>query len=273
MLFVMFRAFNCVLEARSISACMNTVWCAMCISLYLVTFVMVKILIASMPEKLKRSHAVSWAKLAKIKGIRKRHGMEGFLSVLTTLCAMFLFCLMGSDSVTSASTVQSVGLVGGASVSLLLISVLLTRLSSHGDEEEDEEEEKADVIVEELANTWVGLSYLFTLTYSAVYAAYGVGVDGGQKWEYMMLLFPITLLSYVICFFAKPLRNDRKYKFVVTSQFALLGIVSEIFAAVGNFRNGLIVDCVLNLVQPPFYALQFKVGMKVRGGEERSDEH
>ncbi|GMH93581.1 hypothetical protein TrST_g2467 [Triparma strigata] len=77
-LFVMFRAFNCVLGKRSIAACMNDVWCAMFISLYLVSFVVMKILVASMPEVLRRSHAFTWEKLATMDGIRKRNGMEGF---------------------------------------------------------------------------------------------------------------------------------------------------------------------------------------------------
>lgn len=88
-LFVMFRALNCVTEGNSILTCHNTVLCSTFISLYFVLFTMTKMAVGGMCEEQKTMKAISWEKIASMTGIRMRHKIEGFLTVLAGMCGMF----------------------------------------------------------------------------------------------------------------------------------------------------------------------------------------
>jgi len=265
MLFVTFRALNCVMETRSFEACSDKIACSMFISVYLVVFVGVKAVVGAMSEDQKRNHAISWDKLVTMKGIRKRHQINSFLTMFTGACGMFLFCLMNSADKASETTIKVVGYLGLTAVALVLVSEIVMLLRATAEEKNGGGLGAEQVTeVTEVADFWVKLSVAFTTTYMLLYLAYAID-PWGHWWEYANLIVPIVTLSYVISIFAKPLREDAAYERVfLTAHLCQMGIVDELLIWIGNMKMRLLVASVGNVFRIGFYVVAFKLAIGLR---------
>jgi len=93
MLFVTFRSLNCVIENMSFRVCSKTSACSMYLALYLVIFIIIKMVVGTMSERQRREDQVSWEKLASMKELKLWHKCSGVLVLVTGVISMFLFCL------------------------------------------------------------------------------------------------------------------------------------------------------------------------------------
>jgi len=266
MLFVTFRAVNCVMESRSLAKCSNTLLSGLYLSSYLAVLVGIKMVIGAMSERQKRDHAVSWEKIATMTNVKLRHKFVGGLLFLVGFCSMFLFCLLETETEEGkdeslATTVAVLGLVGTFAVIVAILSETLVLMRDSGGGEDLEEEDP--IIVTEVATFWVALSVVLTLCYQAMYVGYAINPLG--YWgEYADLVLPIVGLSFVMSIVMKPLRHDRKYKVFVLCHFTQFAVCSEILGFVGNARLGKVGPAIFNLVRIPIYCLGLKFVFRLR---------
>lgn len=265
MLFVGFKALNCVMENRSFEACDNTIFCCMFLSVYLVAYTITKAIAGAVPEQQK--HRISWEKLATMRQMSKWHAVQGSLSGFTLSCGMFLFCMMNAAEKTREKTILSIGVLGTMSIGIvLLIEVFgLLKPGSRNEADKGVRDSEADgkIIVTEIDGTWVRLGVMLTTTYTLMYLIYAIFPVTGL-WVYGQLLFPTALLGYGISFFMKPLKKDKKYTAFLVGHFCQTALITEILGAVGNLRDGKHWISLLGLLRIPIYIVIFKEGLKVR---------
>ena len=109
----------------------------------------------------------------------------------------------------------------------------------------------------------MGVSFLLTAVYSALYICYGVTLED-KYWAMAYLILPIVALSFVMAVFYKPKRTDVGYKRFLYFHFFTFAIVSEVGVAVGYFRSGLIFAGWIAIFRIPCWCLIFWLGLKLR---------
>ena len=260
MLFVTFKALNCIMETGSFKVCETKILCSMHISVYLTGFVATNVIRGAMSEERKRSQAMSWGKLATMKDVRLRHKVSGFLSALTGASGMFLFCLMNSEaSRASVLTIQIVGYVGIVALVAVFALELVVLLRTS-----EERRSSETNLVTEIADFWVGVSVVLTSTYMLLVAAYAIDPLG--IWPLIGdLVLPVVSLSYVASVFMKPLRDDGWYKGTfLTGHFSQFAIVCNLLAWVALMKTQAVATAIGCVVRLPLYALTFKLMLDLR---------
>ena len=100
-----------------------------------------------------------------------------------------------------------------------------------------------------------------------MYLLYGVTLEE----KYMLkayLILPIALLSFLMAVVCKPKRTDIGYKRFLFFHFFTYVIISDVGAACGHFRLGLMLKGCFNLCKIPLWFLAFWLGLKLRESGE-----
>ena len=109
----------------------------------------------------------------------------------------------------------------------------------------------------------MGVSFFFTSVYSALIICYGVTLED-KYWLMAGLILPIVTQSFVMAMFYKPRRTDAGYKRLLYFHFFTFSVLSEVGAAVGDFRLGLIFNGFFCIFKIPLWCLAFWLGLELR---------
>jgi len=267
-LFLTFRTTKCMFEKGSVAESYNTSWCSMMISVYLIFWWMTKLVQGSVRSEWRKDLNLSMEKIARMRDISLRRGVEGILTLVTGVCGIFLFSMMSADEMdwTTFSVVGLTGLVASFGVAISEIySSLKAQSRRSGLSESGQIVERATELeepVEECSWVFVGVSFLFTSTLSALNICYGVTL----KFDYLRicdLILPSVGLSLVMAVFYKPKRMDASYKRFLLFHFFTFAFVSEFAVAAGDLQIASI-DWVFALFRIPLWCLVFWLGLKLR---------
>jgi len=161
-LYVTFKALNMVIEVQSFTKSKPTIICASFVSVYLLGFVILKMIGGTMTGEQKRANTISWEKIALMTNMGKRHVIWGLLSAITLFCGIFLFCLLGvgEDEADSHQEIITylVGLLGCGAMAVLVILEIVTLISAKNETDGESERSRAStgvIIVTEFAPFWL----------------------------------------------------------------------------------------------------------------------
>ncbi|GMH66368.1 hypothetical protein TrLO_g3254 [Triparma laevis f. longispina] len=183
------------------------------------------------------------------------------------------------------SNYSIIAYVGGTAILAVFVSETYSSIetqklkheeSTHDDEDEDEDDEEMDDNENEEDDTeinapvsecsWfiVGLSFLGTSSYSAIYFTYTLNPTESKYWQIAFIISPMAFVSFMMAFFMKSKRNDCKYKIFHYFHFTFFAFVSEISSAIGNFRNSSIFYAVFAILRLSGYVGLFRLGLMLR---------
>jgi len=268
-LFLTFRTTKCMFEKGSVAESYNTSWCSMMISVYLIFWWMTKLVQGSVRSEWRKDLNLSMEKIARMRDISLRRGVEGILTLVTGVCGIFLFSMMSADEMdwTTFSVVGLTGLVASFGVAISEIySSLKAQSRRSGLSESGQIVERATELeepVEECSWVFVGVGFLITSMYTVLCVCYGVTLEE-KYWLLGYVILANAGLSFVMTMFYKPKRTDTGYKLFLYFHFFSFAIVGETGNAVGCFRMGLIYNGLLVLLRIPLWCLAFWLGLKLR---------
>ncbi|GMH84385.1 hypothetical protein TL16_g09908 [Triparma laevis f. inornata] len=115
LLFLLFRTTKCMFEKENLAKCYDTSFCAMFISIHLLLWSLANIVQGSVRSEWQKELNLSMEKIARMSDISFRSGAEGFLTLVTGVCAIFLFSMMSADEMddTTVVVVGYTGLIAG----------------------------------------------------------------------------------------------------------------------------------------------------------------
>ena len=128
-LFLLFRTTKCMFEKRSVAECFNTSWCSMMISIYLLCWWLTKLVQGSVIKEWRNELNLSIEKIARMRDISLRRGVAGFLTLVTGVCAIFLFSTLSADDM-NETTNTIVGLIGVAASLGVVVSEMYSTLKA-----------------------------------------------------------------------------------------------------------------------------------------------
>ena len=157
-LFLTFRVTKCSFEKEGgMEECPDTSFCAMMISSYLISWWGAKIVQGSVRSVWRKDLNLSIEKIATMRDISLRRGVAGFLSLVTFVCAIFLFSMMSAEEM-DEMTITVVGYSGVVASGGALLSEVFSslkaqksRLTESGSSQITEQEEKIEEPVEEVS--------------------------------------------------------------------------------------------------------------------------
>ena len=167
MLFLNFRVSKCAVEEGGLEECSDTSYCAMTISCYLLSWWGTKIVQGSVRSEWQKELNLSVEKIATMRDISPRRGIQGFLTLVTCVCAIFLFSMMSAERM-DETAILVIGLTGTVACLGVLLSEVYSslkaqqrRLTESESGQLAEREEKIEEPVEEvsgeessLASSW-----------------------------------------------------------------------------------------------------------------------
>ncbi|GMI09881.1 hypothetical protein TrVE_jg13446 [Triparma verrucosa] len=270
-LFLIFRTTKCMFEkGLEAEICSDTSFCSTVISIYLLLWWSTKLVQGSVRSEWRKDLNLSMEKIARMRDISLRRGVAGFLTLVTGVCAIFLFSMMSADEL-DETTITVVGLTGFvASVGVVvseIFSILkaqrrrMIELSESGQivEQATELEEP----VEECSWVFVGVSFLLSSAFAALKVCYGVTLED-KHWLMADVILPIVALSLVMAMFYKPKRTDVGYKRFLYFHFFTFAIVSEVGTAIGDFRLDLIFNGFFAIFRALIYFCILLFTLKLR---------
>ena len=128
-LFLTFRTTKCMFEKGSFENCSGTSHCSTMISMYLLVWWLTKLVQGSVRSEWRKDLNLSMEKIARMKDISLRRGLAGFLTLVTGVCAIFLFSMMSADEM-DETTINVVGLTGVAAAVGVFISEAYSSLKA-----------------------------------------------------------------------------------------------------------------------------------------------
>ncbi|GMH64909.1 hypothetical protein TrLO_g12672 [Triparma laevis f. longispina] len=177
--------------------------------------------------------------------------------------------MMSADEM-DETTIYAVGLTGVAASAGVVISEIYSSLKAQRRRFKQSESGQTDKRVteieepvEECSWVFVGVTLLFTSIFSVLYIFYGVTLED-KYWLMAGLIQPITALSFVMAVVYKPKRTDAGYNRFLYFHFFTLPVASEVGAAVGYFRSGLVFNGWFAIFRVPIWCLGFWLGLKLR---------
>ncbi|GMH77073.1 hypothetical protein TrLO_g9487, partial [Triparma laevis f. longispina] len=125
-LFLLFRTTKCafekgfdVREKGGTAKCFDTSWCALCIAIYLICWFVMNLVGSSVRSEWRNDLNLSIEKIAQMSHISLRRGLAGLLTLVTGVCAIFLFSLMSAKEM-DEMIIRVIGISGiGASFGVL----------------------------------------------------------------------------------------------------------------------------------------------------------
>ena len=269
-LFLTFRTTKCAFEEGGLEKCEQSSWCAMCISIYLLIWFLKKIADGGVKSEWKKSLVLSIEKITTMRDISLRRGVAGFLTLVTGVCAIFLFSMMSANEKDEMTYI--VGLIGqGASFGVIISEIYSSlkaqerriELSESGALEEQQQALEPEEPVEECSWIFSGISFLLTSVYSALPVLFGVTMENQYKVMSTVVL-PISVISWLLSFVSKPKRTDTFYKcFLYFHHFSFL-IPSEIGYSIGHFREGDVFRGIFAMCRLFGWVLLFRALLTVR---------
>ncbi|GMH50649.1 hypothetical protein TrLO_g9551 [Triparma laevis f. longispina] len=173
-----------------------------------------------------------------MEDISLRRGAQGFLTLVTGVCAIFLFPMMSADRV-DEMTLLAVAVAGSVASGVVVISEIhysskaqrrRLELSGIGMIEEQQRAPEVEEPVEECSWGFVGISFLLTSMFTAFMLLYGVTLEEHYS-NFGDVISPIAGTALVIGCFCKPKRTNIGYKCFLYFHFISFAIVSEIVLA------------------------------------------
>ena len=120
-----------------------------------------------------------------------------------------------------------------------------------------------DIHLVQCSWVFVGVTLLFTSTYSLLYIFYAVTLEI-KYWLMGKLILPIVGLSWMMAVFYKPKRTDAGYKRFLYFHFFTFATVSEVAIGVGDFRLGLVFRGLFTIFRATLWCIVFWLGLKLR---------
>ena len=242
MMFVIFKSLNCVLETGSLAACANSTACSMFISIYLTFHTLIKVLSEAMTDQERKRHTQTWEQVATLNNIRPIIVIENSFNIITTMCGMFLFCLMeSSPERTGEATLWNVGMFGIATIvaAFLLRVRAFTEIPIENKELNlgETETQTETVIVTEMSHYWQIVALITTLAFNCLAATQAVNPRGNSK-MYGQLAVPLVGTVFIASFVMKPRRKDRRYLNFLNAHFFQFAVVSWIPIIIAEVRIG-----------------------------------
>ncbi|GMH76044.1 hypothetical protein TL16_g06953 [Triparma laevis f. inornata] len=273
-LFLTFRTTKCIFEKGGLEQCKTTAACTTFISLYLMMWWGVKAVQGSIEKKWRHNFILSIEKIATMEGISFRRKLQGFMTLLSCICGIFLFSMVTAEDISMDQFSTAVTIVGFTGVftsfvsfaneiysRLKLISIQKGRRGSVKIVEEGKIPVK--VTVTECASIFIQASVVFTTLYVGFLVCYAVTLEK-KYWLIAYLVLPFTTISYILGFFMKPQRVDNKYRYFLKAHFLSFVLLSETAAALGDFRLGKTLSGCFAIGRCIMYGLFFRIGLRLR---------
>ncbi|GMI46432.1 hypothetical protein TrCOL_g1227 [Triparma columacea] len=184
---------------------------------YVIMWWLTKVVQASVRSEWRKDLNLSVEKIARMRDFSIQRGVQGVLTLVTGVCGIFLFSMMSADN-TDTTTLGAVGYTGLASIIAVFISETYSSLKaqerrfreSESGQIEEERMTLSEEPVEEVSWVFVGVSFLFALTFTVLCFFYAVALEV-KYWSIACLILPIAALSWVMALFYKPKRTDAGY--------------------------------------------------------------
>lgn len=267
--FVTLRALNRVIEGGSLLSSTNVIVCSIFISLFLVGFSIHKMVVGAVYEQREKSHQVSWEKIVAMKGVRKRHKMNGFFTTVAGALGGLLFYVLNSENRENGgedeinAVVLVCGTIGGFCISTAIISEITTFVRAGREEEEGRESDRHEIIATEVADFWVKAAVVFMASYALIFLAFALD-PWRNSVSYGLFPIPISILYYWTSVILQPLRNETKDVRFLRIQFFAGSILSDFLMFAIVMGRGLTTAAIIGMLRIPLYFLIYRITIKFR---------
>ncbi|GMH66283.1 hypothetical protein TrLO_g3237 [Triparma laevis f. longispina] len=243
MLFLSFRTMKCVVEEGTFEQCEDVSLCSTAISSFFLFYWLIQIVQGSVESVWKKEVTLTIEKIVSLKKVSFRRGVEGIMTLVTVLCAMFLFSMM-SMTERDITTIYIVGSVGiGASI-LSFISESHTVLKAQRLKADElakvdwkqqyinRKQATEEDPIDHCSKMYIALTFLLTSAASTLYALFGVTLKD-RYWSMAHLIMPTAATAYGLALVMKPKSKNVWYKRFLYFHF-MTTIVSVFGYAIGN---------------------------------------
>jgi len=285
-LFLTFKVVKCIfsnninINQSRLIMCNDVSTCSSFICVYLIIWWMTKLLQGSFRSEGRNELYMSIEKIARLKNISLRRGAEGFFSLTTVVCAIFLFSMMSAERLDD-TTVWAVGYTGLCAGMGVLCSELYTglkeqrrrrirRLSAELSESGTTTNKKEEDPVDEVSWFYTCISFILTSGYATLTAFYGITLKD-RYWFMATIILSIVGISFVMALLSKPKRKDMLYKSFLIFHFFKFAIFSEGMTVVGDCRTGNTINLVFTLFRIPVWCTAFFIALKLRESASKHD--
>ncbi|GMH91599.1 hypothetical protein TL16_g12100 [Triparma laevis f. inornata] len=224
-----------------------------------------------------RVHFMSFAYISEVSTKcmfeQESLGAQGFLTLVTGLCGIFLFSMMEAEEKRPESNtlIYVVGFIGLASSTGSVVSETYSSLKaqrkriklSQSGENLPEQADDRDKPVDECSWVFVLISVIFTSAYSILYIFYGLTLNSNYEMMVFIIL-PMAGTSFVMGIVMKPKRTDSLYKRFLYCHFVSFLIVAEVPNAVAKFHKGYLITGAMCIIRIPLWWLMFSQVLKLR---------
>ena len=128
-LFLTFRTTKCMFEKESALECSDSSWCSTTISIYLLFWWGTKLVQGSVRSEWQKDLNLSIERIATLRDISLRRGVAGFLTLVSGICAIFLFAMMSANDM-DGTTIECVGITGVVAIIGVLLSEVYSTLKA-----------------------------------------------------------------------------------------------------------------------------------------------
>jgi len=176
---------------------------------------------------------------------------------------------MNSAEKADDNVVFVIGSIGFLAALLIVFSETFAVLRQHPNVEVELTEgtpENQEIVVTELADFWVVLSFFLTAMclICELYELIHIWNSPHVVRDIAGLAYPFTTVGFLVTFFSKPLKNDANYKRFLLRYFIVYTIVPQCIPCISNYRQGLYIDSIFNVLRFPIYVIAYKLGLKLR---------
>lgn len=210
--------------------------------------------------KIKHELRLPIEKIAVMRGLNFRRGVQGILFIVTIICGMFLFSAMSQEDSVGEETITLWGYTGLVTATAVFLSELYSGLEARrevGNEDSSVKVYEKVLLVEECSGIFVFLPLIVSSTYSYLYM---IG-----RWELGSTLIPIGAYMNVLALLVKPKRNDVAYKTIIFITVMSSGGLIMGFGVINLFRRGKLIEGSLILAfAPVFMMIALKSLLQIR---------
>jgi len=268
-LFLTFNLVKCMLE-ENLEDCSATSQSSTWISVYLLFWYITTLVQGSVRSERRGELSLSIEKIARMRDISLRHGVEGALSFVAGVCGIFLFAMMSAEKKDETTMiVLPVGVTGAISAVGVVVSVsfahstLKVQAQRSNETKIGQRETAIEEPVEECSWVFVGISFISTSTFTATRILYSVTTE--EKYvEVGHLFLPVATLLFTMAMLSKPKRTDAAYKWFLFLHFFSFLFAQELLYTIGQFREKKVGKGCWNLGKLVWWCGVYWVLLKLR---------
>ncbi|GMH56867.1 hypothetical protein TrST_g14080 [Triparma strigata] len=245
--------------------------------MFLICFWALKVIQTSVRKEWQKDLNLSVEKIATMTEISSRRALAGVLTIVTGVCAMFLFSMTEVDSDVDSALLSRLkyicsitGFLGIFASIVIVISKIISSLKAQRRISESgsgvlgqRESASEEILVEECSGLFLLLSFLFALAFAGLYVIHAITLID-DFWLVANIMMPLAGTSFVLCFGMKPRRTDNAYMRFLYVHFATIFVLPSVAVSIAQLRQSEYSKGIAYLLSSVFWYLAFKQGLKLR---------